>query len=590
MTRASVRQHTARGHETARLVSLSVGLALAAFGCGGPVDETDTSDREADTPDEPSWLASRVVTPTVAVTAPTRTLVSVALLGPPRSGVPDAIGAFHIASDEVGELEVKSAYYDPISAVVSLETAPQKLGATYTLAVDAPGSALAGVVSTFVAADTARFWASDFATQSDYEVDAVRVGVGRHAVLYAQKKFFPDDVAETIAAFDEKIFPIETSLFGAAPDRDENGKIILLALDGAFHYAGYFNAVDTLTDEEAKATYGLRSNEGEILYLNVSILGGFDPKVTIPHEFLHLLHQEEHGMDLPYFGYHDEGLAECAVHAVNGHHPEAAAYYASDPTGELANGLSLVHWEHGNYSQYVQAYLFWTYAAAQLGGVERYGDLFRTHGSPEDIDAFFQDEMGVGFADVQRRALMASWVQAKSGPYGFNGFLSFPGSPHTVPAGLSSVPLAPFSAVFFHLGVEQVDGLAPHGDNVTYAGIDAHGNVDVVPPYDVAGGVLVAYNGRFDWTDPTPEDSGPGLPAMAFAGPPPVQGEVVLGAAPALEPKRAGVGLSPVHDRDPAWRHPPPLRPWDPAAFQAWRARTSLPLEEALLDLSDAQP
>jgi hypothetical protein len=84
-----------------------------------------------------------------------------------------------------------------------------------------------------------------------------------------------------------------------------------------------------------------------------------------------------------------------------------------------------------------------------------------------------------------------------------------------------------------------------------YAGVNAAGDVDLVAPFDVAGGTLVMFNQELDFIDPTPEPSG-------FI--PPVNSSV---------PSRV------VLDRDPAWRHPPPVHPARLAELKRWRDRTA---------------
>ena len=74
------------------------------------------------------------------------------------------------------------------------------------------------------------------------------------------------------------IHPIETETFRAPPDRDDNGKILLLGLDGGEGYAGYFNPINTLSPAEA-AQFDVNTNAMEIVDFNVTIgpYFGFDP-------------------------------------------------------------------------------------------------------------------------------------------------------------------------------------------------------------------------------------------------------------------------------------------------------------------------
>lgn len=486
----------------------------------------------------------------VDLRAPERTTVRIdvtaAVVGAPMSP------AAYAFSSEHGPLEVTAVAWDAGAKAILLETAKQKLGVEYTLTIQAPGDPLDGLGGAMLAADTAVFWATDFSTFEPYELVAERVGVGERVVLYVETGYSADDVDETIVEFDGQIFPIETELLHAAPDRDENGRVVLLGLDGQSYYGGYFSPFNALTDDLV-SQWGYHSNEMEMVYLNVAALGGFWPDVVVAHEFGHLLYQEQHSFleEPEYFQYHNEGLAECAVHAVYGGNPISASYYVDDPEGQLATGKSLVHWDDGNYTQYAQAYVFWTYVASRLGGVDGYRDIFQSYGSPEAIGDLLLAKLGSDFVSTQLTFLAAAWLQQPSGPLGFEGMLELPTKPAVVPPGTTSLQLAPFAGAFFpQLGNGVTPGGA--GPNVRFLGIGGAGQIDEVAPFDAAGGVVIALNGHLDWNDASPEPSG------ALGG---------GTAAVKIPPGAAG--------RDPSWLHPPPLPPTDGGALRAWRKRTS---------------
>lgn len=458
----------------------------------------------------------------------------------------------YVLTSAHGPLKVTAVHWDAAAKAISLETEKQKLGVEYTLVVSAPGDALDGLGGTLLAADTATFWATDFATFEPYQLVAERVGVGERVVLYVDPAHFAQDIDETIAQFDGQIFPIETELFHAAPDRDENGRIVLLGLDGQDYYGGYFDPLNTLTEKEA-LQWGYHSNEMEILFLNVATMGGFYPDVVVVHEFGHLLYEEQHPFiqEPEYFPYHNEGLAECAAQVVYGSNKTAANFYINDMNGQLATGKSLVIWDYGNYTQYAQAYIFWTYVASQLGGASGYRDMFLSHGSPPVIDELLLEKLGASFTEVQLSALAAAWAQAPTGKYGFEGMLALPGKPATVPFGTPAVDLEPFAGAFFPQANDLITPVGA-GPDVRFIALNAAGQVDVDAPFEAAGGVVIALNGHFDWNDATPQSSG------------------ALGASMAAKTIAAAHAGS----RDPAWLHPPPLPPADPR-LRAWRERTS---------------
>ncbi|XXY45130.1 hypothetical protein WME91_34520 [Sorangium sp. So ce269] len=468
--------------------------------------------------------------------------------------------AYRITSPR-GSLRVEQVAYDAERATLVLTTARQKLGVTYELTVRSPGSRLDGVTGSFLSADTATFWATDFGDPAfaDYQIVAERGGVGEHVVVYVEQGMPVSDVEDTIRMFDDRIYPVETRLFAEAPDVDQNGKVVLLGLDGAEYYGGYFHPLDTFPDDDTMRVVGLHSNEADMLYINVAQGASLHAVDVVTHEFQHMLYHGQHGGEDDYWLYHDEGLAECAIRAVWGEHPYVLDHVRSDPTGRLAMGESLVHWEFGNYDQYALAYLFLSYVASRLGGVERYADLFALRGHPEEVDAFLMDQLGEGFARTQLSWLVATWLRAPSGPGGYGDVISFPDAfrPPVAPAGTTSLDLPPFAGAFFPLEVAGVDYPGSQGEHVLYAGISGRGGADLEAPFDVEGGALVVLNSRLDALDPSPEASGPDLPSL---------GARDVGSALRARPERP---------RDRAWLHPPPVGPRNAAALRAWRERTA---------------
>jgi hypothetical protein len=482
-----------------------------------------------------------------SVSAPTRTQVQIDVTGS-MATAPVEAAAYQITSEH-GPLVVTAVSVD--GQRILLETEKQKLGVTYELVVAAPGSDLDLEGDTFLAADTAAFWTSDFGNNFQaVEVTAKRVGVGEHVVLYAIDDVSPTDIAETIQVFDETVFPAEVELLHAAPDRDDNGRIVLLGLDGDGYYAGYFNPLDSLPAETVEQ-WGYKSNEMEMLYISIpDTQGKFDPWGVIPHELSHLLYNEEHDITSEDWSWHNEGLAECAVKAVHGSNDTATYWFLNSP--DLATGKSLVQWEYANYAQYVQAYVFWTYVAGRLGGVAGYGELFDQSGDPAAIDAFFQAELGQSFADVQLDMMTAAWVEAPSGPYGFNGMLALGADPQA--SSVDSQPaLSPFEAVFL-TGASGAITPAGQGPDVRIRGVDASGAITDAAPFNANGGVMIVLNALQDPGEMATQPGGTFPAALPVPAP---------GPRPSL-----------VAGRDPAWRHPPPIKPANKRLLERWLART----------------
>jgi hypothetical protein len=486
------------------------------------------------------------------VHAPDEHTIRVSIDAVPTHGAAERLEAYAVTSDH-GDLDVTDMAFDADALTITLTTARQKLGVSYGLSIDTGPEAPGSLDASFLAADTARFWASDFSDPNfaQYEVTAERVAVGERCVLYVEEGQSAYDAHETRTAFDERIFPRLTQAFTDAPDRDGNGRVVLLGLNGEDYYGGYFYPVDAYSDEETMGMWGLHSNEKELINVNVSG-GSFFPVEVVPHEFTHLLYHARHGFTDPYWDYHDEGLAECGTHLANDGNAYAPQYYLADPTGAIATGLSLVHWSWGDYTSYAQAYLFWIYLASRVDGLATLGALFDLDtGDPDEVSDWIATQLGGDLASLHRQSLLATWIQAPTGLHGYEGLVEFPDQPvPAVPVGTTSVDLEAWAGAFFHLDATSLDYPGTQGTHVTYASLDATGDVDLAAPFDVGGGMLLVYNASNDrsWT---PEHSGPDLAAVA----------------PPTLPPAAAAWIS------PAWLSPPPLHPGRRDALRAWQAR-----------------
>jgi hypothetical protein len=539
-------------------------LALSLPACGGGDDDDDNDDAADDdasdnddtsddddnddaTPgddvDDGSWDGA-----TVSAVSPFPKEVTVTIDGVDTlpTGALDA--STYTLSSEYGAVAVLAAATKK-GAVVSLTTAKQKLGVTYTLTVSPAGRE--PLTADFLAADSAKFWAYDFATGGEYQITADRAAVGVHGIVYVEQGQYVADVAEDLAIFDELVYPIETDLLADAPDTDENGRIVILALDGGPYYGGYFSGVNTLPDDQTMSQWGIHSNEMDMVHIN-SLYESLMVENVVAHEFQHLLYHGRHGFQNEYWEYHDEGLAEAAVHAVFGVNQQSMDYFYGDPDQEIANGLSLVNWQYANYDNYAQAYLWWIYTAGQLGGIDALGDIFDlSTGNPDEVDTFLQAELGVTMVEAVRDFELAAWLAEDAGLYSFEDMLApTPGTAPTVPGGVSSLDLEPFSGALFALSASSVAYPGTQGAHIHYYGVDADGNVDADAPFDVDGGVLLAINENNEHNFYPPEHSGPDVSALNLGG------------------GKSGVNVN------PAWLDPPPLDPRYPERLAAWRYRT----------------
>ncbi|MDP8254771.1 MAG: hypothetical protein P9M14_03395 [Candidatus Alcyoniella australis] len=540
---------------------LALLLALAALtlvvGCGGGDDDDGGGGSGGDDDDDDDlgpWDGIELE----QLSAPDEYSVVIVFSVDPSTALAGDVRTYQISS-EIHELEIESVTYDAETARATLTTGKQKLGLQYTLQAGGtdPGQ---GVGGDFWSADTAQLWAVDFSTPDfdEYQLTAQRAAVGDYGVVYVEQGMVVDNAQTTVEQFDQHIYPTETELFCEPGDIDDNGKVLILGLDGGPYYGGYFSSINSYPNEQTMDWWGIHSNEMEMVYINV-VNGSFYYEQVVPHEFQHLLYNEEHGQTNPYWAYHDEGLAECAVHAVYGINSGALSYYLSDPNGLIGNGLSLVNWTWGLYDNYVQAYLFWTYVASRLDGVQTYGDVFTlSNGGPDQVQQFLVNTLDESFATVQMSNLIANWVQASSGRYGFGEMLSF--AAHSVPrvdAGTTSLALESFSGALFKLGTSPINYPTTQGPNMLYAGIDSGDNVDLEAPFDVSGGVLLVYNSRFKFDTWPTEQSGPDLPALADDK---------------YRPAPSAIS--------PAWLDPPPFHPERLNELRRWQQATILRLME----------
>jgi hypothetical protein len=85
--------------------------------------------------------------------------------------------------------------------------------------------------------------------------------------------------------------------------------------------------------------------------------------------------------------------------------------------------------------------------------VDAYSEIFDLNsGSPTEVEGFLLDELGTDFGETQLDLMIATFVQAEAGVYGYEGFIDLGGNvpPHVSP-GTTSVDLEPFAGRYrFH--------------------------------------------------------------------------------------------------------------------------------------------
>lgn len=512
-------------------------------------EEADSTEVEIDSQD---WSATRIA----SAKAPIRTQVVAVLDTPPAPELAALREAYGVTQGQ-SALAVKSAAYDATTRTVTLTTDPQKLGLTYTLKI--AGGGQDGQTASFLSADKHTFWTTDFSSANYDQVQtvALRIAVRDNAVLYAQEGYDVSSAEALLEEFDTTIYPTLTGFMRPAPDIDGNGKVVILGLDGAEYYGGYFSPTNQYPDSDTMSWWGQHSNEMEIVHVNVLTDASYLGQVTA-HEFQHMLYHDLHGLQQDYFEYHDEGLAECAIHLVYGSNDYAVQFYAWDPKDLIRNGLSLVNWNYGEYANYAQAYFFWTYLTGQLSGdTTGYKDIFLLpDGRPSTVNTFIQNRLGLPFHEAYQQALMAYRVQADSGLLSLNGLLAFqPSALKTVTTGTKSLELLPYGGAFFKLPAGSVNYPGTQGAHIVYRGLKKDGTQDTEAPFALdSDSLLLVYNANTTY-NAAAETSGPDVAAQKRLAAP----------APQSRPDERPIS-------------PPPYYPNHPQNWQAWRFATFLRL------------
>ena len=242
------------------------------------------------------------------------------------------------------------------------------------------------------------FFAPDFRSMQQYTVSAVLRGVGNFCYVFVEDTEWNARVTEPtvqaiIHAFDTAvpsnpqrgIYLTLTELFGAPPDIDGNGRIILLLLnirdkDQAQFTAGFFNSADQnrgVLRHPGFRGFPIRSNEAEILYIDTHPLNPNSETAhnVIAHEFQHILNWKHDPKEATWI---DEGCAEYASFLCGySLHVHIAAF-------EKAPSVSLITWPDRNSNvlpHYGAAFLWMLYLHEQYGGPATVAKIVQNRGT-----------------------------------------------------------------------------------------------------------------------------------------------------------------------------------------------------------------
>ncbi|MCK5116528.1 MAG: hypothetical protein KAR44_07990 [Candidatus Aegiribacteria sp.] len=211
------------------------------------------------------------------------------------------------------------------------------------------------------------------------------------------------------------IYEIDSIAFGEPPDElDDDIRIYLMWFEFGIAADGFFFWFDEYPDG---AFPPYHSNECEVLYLNPTSSGGPSGDYMLAvaaHEFEHMIHWKYDDNEESWV---DEGLAELAMWFYG--NPDNISGFNSAPDNDLTI------WD-GNWSDYIQTYLWTLYFFEQYGGhpsiyaavheagnsIAGYEQVLDDFGYTEDVADVFADWTVANFLDD---------ISLEDGRYGYIG-------------------------------------------------------------------------------------------------------------------------------------------------------------------------
>ena len=259
------------------------------------------------------------------------------------------------------------------------------------------------------------FWLADLDGLEVYESRFELALVSARAYWYVESGGEADrDALERSAeAFEERIYPTVTSVFGSEWSPGVDGDTRVTIVNGSLRGAGgYFNS----SDEYPRAVFPY-SNQREMIYINTAFIpiGSSAYFATLAHEFQHLVHWNQDSSEDTWV---NEGLAELAV-SVTGYGARNVRFRLdSVPT-------SLVNWPLDSErigASYATASLFMHYLSEHYGSRDDMRALVSTPADGvEGIDQYLRNSgYTQTFHDVFRDWAAANFLDAPDGIYGYS--------------------------------------------------------------------------------------------------------------------------------------------------------------------------
>jgi hypothetical protein len=310
------------------------------------------------------------------------------------------------------------------------------------------------------------FWVSDLVETRDFQIQATLKLVSEHAYWYVDDSIDlkADDLARAAESFETEILPLMTSSFGeiSNPGIDNDPRLTVLhtPLPGV---DGYYGAGD-----EFPSRIHPHSNEREIIYIDGSRLIPGTPHYlgVLTHELQHAVHWNlDHGED----AWVNEGMSEVAKELAGNPSRFIDAFLRLPAT-------QLNYWPDGlgrGAPHYGASALFLTYLAKHYGGFDRLQELVLVQADGINGVNDFLSQTDSTFIDVFKDWVVANYVNAPDGPYGYNGrdvrvrkvkFITAPSE--------TSDTLPQFAARYYDLRLDQGDSVVSFQGDTEVAQIE----------------------------------------------------------------------------------------------------------------------
>ncbi|WP_332237881.1 Ig-like domain-containing protein [Sporolactobacillus sp. KGMB 08714] len=338
------------------------------------------------------------------------------------------------------------------------------------------------------------FWVTDLVTNTPSQISATLEYSGTYANVWVNaNQITSAEAAELGKEFDSKIYPLDVSNFGDAPNVDGTGKINILCYDiqdgfsGSGSYVGgYFSPEDLYATQY--------SNDSEIFYIDTNPLMGTGSTKdvtqaysTLAHEFQHMINYNEkvlvqgnqQGMDT----WMNEGLSMAAEQIFSGEAlSDRIDYYNSDYS--IADGQSLLNWDYSGdvLANYSLSYLFMQYLKIQCGqGDQIFKELID---DPNTNDLAVQDlirkyiDPKLTFGKFMTDFREALFLNQSTGLFGFRNDAGFQAIQPRTYSGGSPLTLNGGGAV-----VAQINGSSVPSDkgrDVTYTDLGQAGSASAL--------------------------------------------------------------------------------------------------------------